>query len=145
MYRAIANSLSSSVSLIPAYSDIGRDKAECEIISEDFMRGEVDENVAFAQAILKNLERFEFALEKLTELGVKHFNPLIPPTDTFQIAKGYDLTSEYAGMSETELEKEFAMARYIATPEEINRYKQLKGEDAKRKFLADFWGKKRSR
>ena len=45
-------------------------------------------------------------------------------------AKGYDLTSEYAGMSETELDKEFAMARYIATPEEINRYIQLKGEDA---------------
>lgn len=57
--------------------DIGRDKAECEIISEDFMRGEVDENVAIAQAILKNLERFEFALEKLTELGVKHIIPLI--------------------------------------------------------------------
>jgi len=45
-------------------------------------------------------------------------------------------------MSETELDKEFAMARYIATPEEINRYKQLKGEDAKRKFLADFWVKR---
>ncbi|CUS78465.1 GWxTD domain-containing protein [Candidatus Kryptonium thompsonii] len=70
------------------------------------------------------------------------YNPNITPTDTFQIAKGYDLTSEYAGMSETELDKEFAMARYIATPEEINRYKQLKGEDAKRKFLADFWVKR---
>lgn len=70
------------------------------------------------------------------------YNPNITPTDTFQIAKGYDLTSEYAGMSEAELDKEFAMARYIATPEEINRYKQLKGEDAKRKFLADFWGKR---
>jgi GWxTD domain-containing protein len=70
------------------------------------------------------------------------YNPNITPTDTFQIAKGYDLTSEYAGMSEAELDKEFAMARYIATPEEINRYKQLKGEEAKRKFLADFWGKR---
>lgn len=70
------------------------------------------------------------------------YNPNITPTDTFQISKGYDLASEYAGMSEAELDKEFAMARYIATPEEVNRYKQLKGEEAKRKFLADFWKKR---
>lgn len=57
--------------------NIGRDKAECEIVSEDFMKGEIDEDVAIAQAVLKNLERFEFALEKLTELGVKHIIPLI--------------------------------------------------------------------
>ncbi len=70
------------------------------------------------------------------------YNPNITPTDTFQIAKGHDLTSEYVGMSESELDKEFSMARYIATPEEVNRYKQLKGEEAKRRFLIEFWQKR---
>lgn len=70
------------------------------------------------------------------------FNPNITPSDAPRTAGGYELASEYAGMSEAELDKEFAIARYIATPEEINRYKQLKGEDAKRKFLAEFWKKR---
>lgn len=70
------------------------------------------------------------------------FNPNIALPDTLRIAGGYDLASEYAGMTEAELDKEFAIARYIATPEEVNRYKQLKGEEAKRKFLAEFWKKR---
>ncbi|CUU08754.1 GWxTD domain-containing protein [Candidatus Kryptobacter tengchongensis] len=70
------------------------------------------------------------------------FNPNIIPPDSLQTTGGYELASEYAGMSEAELDKEFAIARYIATPEEINRYKQLKGEEAKRKFLTEFWKKR---
>ncbi len=57
--------------------DISRDKAKCEIISEDFMKGELEEDLTIAQAILKSSERFEFALEKLTELGVKRIIPLV--------------------------------------------------------------------
>ncbi len=72
------------------------------------------------------------------------FNPNVVSPDTMQMFKGYDLASEYAGMSEAELDKEFAMARYVATSEEVNKYKQLKGEDAKRKFLAEFWKKRDS-
>ncbi len=70
------------------------------------------------------------------------YNPNVVSPDTLQVVSGYDLASEYAGMSEDELDKEFAMARYIATPDEVNRYKQLKGEEAKRKFLAEFWKKR---
>ncbi len=70
------------------------------------------------------------------------YNPNIVVADTTQMLFGYDLASEYAGMSEVELDKEFTMARYIATSDEVNRYKQLKGEEAKRKFLAEFWKKR---
>ncbi|CUU08752.1 16S rRNA (uracil1498-N3)-methyltransferase [Candidatus Kryptobacter tengchongensis] len=57
--------------------NITREKAKCEIIAEEFMKGEIDVDIAVAQAILKNPERFEFAIEKLTELGTKCIIPLI--------------------------------------------------------------------
>lgn len=86
-------------------------------------------------------------VEKKGVSSVKRFyvyNPNVVVLDTVQVYKGYDLASEYMGMSEAELDKEFAMARYVATPDEVNRYKQLKGEEAKRKFLAEFWKKRDS-
>ncbi len=70
------------------------------------------------------------------------FNPNVVPPDTMRMFKGYELASEYAGMSEAELDKEFAVARYVAMPDEVNKYKRLKGEDAKRKFLSEFWKKR---
>lgn len=56
---------------------IMRESAECEIVEENFMRGEIDVDLSVGQAILKNPGRFEFAIEKLTELGVKRIIPLI--------------------------------------------------------------------
>lgn len=56
---------------------ITKDNAECEILEENFMKGEIEVDLSVAQAILKNPERFEFAIEKLTELGVKRIIPLI--------------------------------------------------------------------
>lgn len=70
------------------------------------------------------------------------YNPNITMPDTVRIFKDYNLASEYTGMSEAELDKEFAMARYVATPDEINKYKQLKGKEAKQKFLSEFWMKR---
>lgn len=52
-------------------------EAECEIIQEEYMKGEVNIDVVVAQAILKKPDRFEFAVEKLTEIGVKRIVPLI--------------------------------------------------------------------
>ncbi len=56
---------------------ITKENAECEIIEENFMRGELDVEIAVGQAILKNPERFEFALEKLTEIGVRQIIPIL--------------------------------------------------------------------
>lgn len=56
---------------------ITRESAECEIVEENFMKGELPVNLSVAQAVLKNPERFEFAIEKLTEIGVNRIIPLI--------------------------------------------------------------------
>ncbi len=56
---------------------ITKENAECEIIEENFMKDEIEVDLSVAQSILKNPERFEFAIEKLTELGVKRIIPLI--------------------------------------------------------------------
>jgi len=47
--------------------------------------------------------------------------------------------SEYAGVEEPELNREFDWARYEATDAEKSQFKVLKGADTKRKFLAEFW------
>jgi GWxTD domain-containing protein len=47
--------------------------------------------------------------------------------------------SEYAGIPEPDLDKEFDRARYEATDAEKAQFKGLRSADAKRRFLADFW------
>ena len=49
---------------------------------------------------------------------------------------------EYAGVEETELDREFDWARYEATDVEKAQFKKLKSVDAKRKYLSDFWHKR---
>jgi GWxTD domain-containing protein len=87
-------------------------------------------------------------LDTVTRTGVisskKFFvyNPHIQTADSLMAISADVLYSEYSGMSEEELDKEFRIARYIATTDEQNRYKQLKGAEAKRKFLIEFWRKR---
>lgn len=52
-------------------------------------------------------------------------------------------TSEYAWMSEHDLDREFNFAEYIANKEEHQIYKAL-NEEGKRKFLSEFWKRRRS-
>jgi GWxTD domain-containing protein len=47
--------------------------------------------------------------------------------------------SDYAGVAEVDLDNEFAWAVHESNDVEETQYKQLKGEDSKRKFLSDFW------
>ncbi|MGE5314583.1 MAG: GWxTD domain-containing protein [Acidobacteriota bacterium] len=70
------------------------------------------------------------------------YNPSLPP-DTLVASTNEDvMSSEYATMTEPELDREFAAAKYIASKEEIDHYESLKGDDAKRKALFEFWGKR---
>ncbi|HLP18341.1 MAG TPA: GWxTD domain-containing protein [Bacteroidota bacterium] len=70
------------------------------------------------------------------------YNPSLPP-DTLVSASPEDvMSSEYATMTEEELDKEFDQAKYIASKQEIEHYKSLKGTDAKRKALFDFWNQR---
>lgn len=67
------------------------------------------------------------------------YNPILPnDTLTNPSASNVDAT-EYATMSEVELDKENEQSRYIATKNEVEQYKKLKGLEAKRKAMFDFW------
>ena len=52
------------------------------------------------------------------------------------------MASEFATMNEQELDREFDLSKYIASKAELDHYKSLKGEDAKRKALFEFWNKR---
>ena len=51
--------------------------------------------------------------------------------------------SEYKWMNEEELDREFAVARYTSTDDERVQYSALKDVSAKRKFLFDFWDRRK--
>jgi GWxTD domain-containing protein len=48
----------------------------------------------------------------------------------------------YAGVGEKELDTEFSFSRYEASETEKTQYQLLKGVEAKRRFMADFWGRR---
>lgn len=52
------------------------------------------------------------------------------------------ISSEFAGMTEAEIDQEFQEARYIATSNEISQYQKLSGAEPKRIFIYDFWKKR---
>lgn len=70
------------------------------------------------------------------------YNSALPMENVASGATNSVLASEYATMSEEELDNEFAEAKYIATRDEIAQYAKLQGVDAKRKMLFDFWAKR---
>jgi len=65
------------------------------------------------------------------------YNPSVAPRiDTSSI------TAELLGIDEKSLDDEFSKAVYISTQEEASIYSQLKGVDAKRRFLGAFWARR---
>ena len=67
------------------------------------------------------------------------YNPELPMDTLTSGISGSVLGSEYATMTESELDLEFAEVRYIANHAELSQYNNVKGVDAKRKVLFDFW------
>jgi len=60
--------------------NLSKDKIECRIIEKYFDLNEPKLQINLYQSILKNPARFEFVIEKATELGVYEINPLITET-----------------------------------------------------------------
>ena len=58
-------------------SSIETDKISCDILSKDHNIGEPEIELTVYFSLLKNMERYEFGVEKLVELGVKKIIPLI--------------------------------------------------------------------
>ncbi len=92
----------------------------------------------FTYTIMDSIENVHYT--NLKKFWV--YNPSLPP-DTLVASTGSDvMSSEYATMTEEELDKEFDQSRYIASKQELDHYKSLKGQDAKRRALFDFWSKR---
>ena len=67
------------------------------------------------------------------------YNPKLGIDSTLMNAGGDLPLGVYLGMEEPEIDREFRWLKYEATSVEVNQYAQLKGIDAKRKFLTEFW------
>lgn len=67
------------------------------------------------------------------------YNPSLPIDTLVSPADGSIDATEYATMTEEDLDKEFEQSRYIALSNEIERYKKLQGVESKRKALYEFW------
>lgn len=67
------------------------------------------------------------------------YNPSLPIDTLVSTSRGNVDATEYATMTEEELDKEFERSRYVANGAEITQYSKLKGVEAKRKALFEFW------
>ncbi len=67
------------------------------------------------------------------------YNPGVIDTTPIAVSDNSVLTSEFASMSEEELEQTFNESKYVSTKQEKDQWDALKSEDAKKKFLFDFW------
>jgi GWxTD domain-containing protein len=67
------------------------------------------------------------------------YNPQLPMDSLTAGTEGSVLGSEYATMTESELDLEFSQLKYIMSRAEQSEYKNVQGIDAKRKVLYEFW------
>ncbi len=68
------------------------------------------------------------------------YNPGVMQDSTMYIARPSEqISPEFAEMAEDQLDKEFAQARYIAERREEQQWKELRGTEAKKRFLTQFW------
>lgn len=77
----------------------------------------------------------------ITSTGKKFFvyNRALGFDSTLAASTSSGSFSEYAGVDEPELDREFDWAKYEANEVEKSQFKSLTSVDGKRKFLADFW------
>ncbi len=68
------------------------------------------------------------------------FNPsVVPAKDTISEINLAALSSQFGAMSEEELDDLWLKSKYTSTPQEIKRYPQKAGIEAKKQFMYDFW------
>jgi len=67
------------------------------------------------------------------------YNPSVEYVDTFKTQVSNLVVGMFGVMSEEELDDFFAKSRYIASTMEIEKYENLTTDNAKAKFLTNFW------
>jgi GWxTD domain-containing protein len=83
--------------------------------------------------------------DRILTASVKKFfvyNSLLGVDSTLGKVTGGAGVNIYAAMSEGDMDREFAYARYEAQKEEVNQYGSLSGVESKAAFLTDFWRKR---
>ncbi len=70
------------------------------------------------------------------------YNPSLGIDSTLLASASSVPLAIYAGMPESELDREFRWSKYEMTKPEKSQYEQLSGADAKRKLLSDLWRKR---
>jgi GWxTD domain-containing protein len=122
-----------------------------EMLSWDHMHKRKYESRVIIDTIsIRNLKTGTYTLllslldsskKTLTSSGKKFFvyNSVLGLDSTLQASAGSLPLTVYASMDEAEMDKEWKETRYEATSDEISQYSGLKGADAKRKFLSNFW------
>ncbi|MBI4535451.1 MAG: GWxTD domain-containing protein [Ignavibacteriae bacterium] len=80
----------------------------------------------------------------MTATGKKFFvyNPALGIDSTMLSVASGSRVNMYSVMEEPEMDREFQWLRYEALDTEKDQFKALKGVDAKRKFLSDFWNRR---
>lgn len=69
----------------------------------------------------------------------KSFNIYNPHLNVNRTAIATRIARDFANLSAEELSQEFAYAKYLATSEEIQTFRQLTSDSGMREFLARFW------
>ena len=67
------------------------------------------------------------------------YNPSVEYVDTFQTQQSNIVAGMFGAMSEEELDDFYSKSKYVATGPEIEQYKKMKSESAKREYLTNFW------
>jgi GWxTD domain-containing protein len=67
------------------------------------------------------------------------YNPSVGFEDSLQLTVSPALSTAFGAMSEEELDDLFLKSKYIASNSEINQYKAISTEAAKREFIYTFW------
>jgi GWxTD domain-containing protein len=67
------------------------------------------------------------------------YNPSVIDTTPVTPIDNSVVTSEFASMSEEELNNVFNESKYVASSQEKKQWEALKSEEAKRKYLFEFW------
>ncbi|MGQ9644513.1 MAG: GWxTD domain-containing protein, partial [Ignavibacterium sp.] len=70
------------------------------------------------------------------------YNPDVVANDSVTYQAKPLLSSTFGTMSEEELDDIFDKSKYIASSQEIDKYKKLSGVEGKREFLFNFWNRR---
>ena len=148
-YNLLKNKSSNYYTNIVVQNSIGKEVLTQERIKRRMNESNVEVGTLKVNALRTGAYTLNFnvidSVDNSSYTSTKKFfiyNPALPMDSLTTGTQGSVIASEYATMSEAELDREFEMVRYIATREELGQYKNIKAIEAKRKTLFDFWNRR---